>query len=130
MERCSCCNARLNGALICPRCHTNLTGVISSEQRAQHLLEQAMQLWFTHEPKLAVLTLTKAISYKKTPAAVIFRDFMIRQSCSKVLALLAQYKYKEAQQTLSLLRSLHPTHQLLVQLQGFTHYLSTRPYFS
>ncbi|SJM90923.1 conserved hypothetical protein [Crenothrix polyspora] len=130
MERCSCCNARLSGALTCPRCQANLTDVVSSEQRAQHLLEQAMQLWFAQESKLAIMVLSKAISYKKTPAAVIFRDFMVRQSCSKVLALLAQYKYKEAQQTLTLLRTLHPTHQLLVQLQGFTHYLSTRPYFS
>jgi hypothetical protein len=130
MERCSCCNARLNGQLFCPRCQANLTDVISSEQQAQHLLEHAMQLWFAHEPKLAVLALTRAISYKKTPAAVIFRDFVIRQSCSKVFALLAQYKYHEAQQTLALLRALHPSHQLLAQLQGFTHYLSNRPYFS
>jgi hypothetical protein len=130
MERCSCCNARLSGQLTCPRCQANLSDVISSEQRAQQLLETAIQLWFSQEPKLAVLTLTKAISYKKTPAAIVLRDFILRQSCAKIITLLAQFKYQEAQQLLTLLRALHPTHTLLSQLQGFIHYLNKQPYFN
>jgi hypothetical protein len=126
MERCSCCNARLNGALCCPRCQADLTEVISSEQRGQQLLEQSMQLWFGHEPMLAIQSLSKALPYKKTPAALIFRDFMLRQSCSKTLALLAQGNYLEARQTLALLSGLDPTHQLVRQLQGFSQYLLSR----
>jgi hypothetical protein len=123
MERCSCCNARLNGALNCPRCQANLTDVVSSEQRAQFLLEQAMELWFAQEPKLAMRALSKAIGHKKSLTALVLRDVIVRQYCSKIFALLAQGKYHEVQQTLTLLRELHPTHQLLAQLQGFTQYL-------
>jgi hypothetical protein len=126
MERCSCCNARLNGALSCPRCQADLTDVISSEQRAQQLLEQAMQLWFGHEPKLAIQSLSKALPYKKTSASLIFRDFILRQSCSKVVTLLAQGNYLQALQTLALLAELHPTHQLVRQLTGFSQYLLSR----
>ncbi|SJM94261.1 hypothetical protein [Crenothrix polyspora] len=123
MERCSCCNARLGGALICPRCQTNLAAVISSEQQANALLAHAMQLWFIQERKLAVQTLTQALGYKKTPAILIFRDFIIRQYGSKIVALLAHGKHQHAQYTLTLLIKLHPTHPLLLQLRGFTNHL-------
>lgn len=127
MERCSCCNARLNEQTTCPRCQANLTDVISSEQRAQYLLEHAMQLWFAQESKLAVAVLTQAVAYKKIPKILVFRGFVIRQCCAKLLALLAQGQYQAAQQWLTLLHGLHPNHPLLRQLQGFMQYLDNQP---
>lgn len=123
MQRCSCCNARLNGALTCPRCQANLTDIVSSEQLGQRLFDQALQLWCQQEPQLAVLALTRAMTYKKTPMMLALRDFIIRQYYGKILALLVAYQYREAQQQLALLRQLQPNNQLLLQLQGFNQYL-------
>lgn len=123
MERCPCCNARLTGAVFCPRCQADLGSVLGSEQLARHWLNNAMQFWFAREPQMAILALTKSIDLKQTPPALIFRDFITRRQCQKVLALLAKKKCIEAEKLLSLLRDLNPDNKFIRQLYGFTEYL-------
>lgn len=123
MERCPCCNARLAGAVSCPRCQADLSGVLGSEHTARHWLNNAMQFWFAHEPQMAILALTKSINLKQTPSALVFRDFITRRQCQKVLALLAEKKCREAEKLLSMLRSLNPNNEFIRQLYGFTEYL-------
>ena len=123
MERCPCCNARLTGAVFCPRCQANLSSVLGSEQLARHWLSKALQYWLAREPQMAILTLTKSINLKQTPLALVFRDFIIGQQCQNVLGLLEKKEYREAKGSLSLLRNLNPHNKFLRKLSGFTKYL-------
>jgi hypothetical protein len=123
MERCPCCMARLTGAVVCPRCQADLGAVITSEQSAWHWLAHAVRFWSEREPKLAMPALTKSLNLKRTPMALVFCDFIIREQVEEVLALLAQRELNEAKHRLSLLRELQPDNQALKQLQGFTGFL-------
>ena len=109
MERCPCCNARLTGALFCPRCQADLGSVLGSEQLARHWLNNAVQFWFAREPQMAILALTKSINLKQTPLALVFRDFIIRQQCQKVLALLEKKKCIEAEELLTYVARFKPS---------------------
>ncbi len=124
MERCPCCMARLTGAVVCPRCQADLGGVINSEQNARHWLAHAVRFWFEYEPKMATLALIKSLNLKRTPMALVFCGFIIREQVEEVLALLAQRELNEAKHRLSLLRELQPDNEALKQLQGFTGFLS------
>jgi hypothetical protein len=123
MERCPCCNARLTGAVFCPRCQADLGSVLGSEQLARHWLNNAMQFWIAREPQMAILALTKSVNLKQTPSALIFRDFITRRQCQKVLALLAEKKCIKAEKLLSMLCDLNPANTFIRQLYGFTEYL-------
>ncbi len=123
MERCPCCNARLTGAQVCPRCQADLVRVLGSEKMASHWLKRAVQLWFAHDQQLAILALTKSVQLKQTPLALVFRDFIIRQQYQNVLDLLAKKEYTEAKELLSMLRDLNPHNKFLRKLSGFTKYL-------
>lgn len=98
--------------------------MLGNEHWALHWLSTAAQFWFAHQPQMAMMALTKAIKLRQTPSALIFRDFITRRQIQKVLALLAEKKYKEAKKSLDLLRDLNPNHELIKQLYGYTGYLS------
>jgi hypothetical protein len=123
MERCPCCNARLTGAIFCPRCQADLGSVLGSEQLARHWLNNALQFWIAHEPQMAILALTKSVNLKQTPSALILRDYISRQQCQKVLGLLVENKCLKAEKLLSTLRDLNPNNEFIRQLYGFTEYL-------
>lgn len=123
MERCPCCNARLTGAKFCPRCQADLGSVLGSEKLARLWLNEALQFWLASEPKIAILALTKSISLKQTPLALVFRDFIIRQHSQYVLGLLVNKSYREANESLLLLQALNPHNKILRKLYGFTKYL-------
>jgi hypothetical protein len=123
MERCPCCNARLTGAVTCPRCQADLASVLGSEQRARHWLDQAMQFWFANEAGLAILALSKSVALKHTPSGLVFRDFIVQQQCRKAIALLTDKKYYTAEKLLGQLLDLHPGHEFARQLYGFTEHL-------
>ena len=131
MERCPCCNARLTGAVRCPRCQADLDNVLGSEHWARHWLSNAVRFWFAHEPQVAILALTKSINLKQVSLALVFRDFITLKQGQKVLALLAEKKYTEAKELLSLLRNLNPNNEFIWQLCRFTDYLlEKRPAYS
>lgn len=126
MERCPCCNARLSGAVHCPRCQANLGSIIASEQQAELCLNHATDFWFAQQPQLAIQSLTAALKLKRTITALVFRDFIVQKQSQRVLALLIENKTNEAKQMLYLLHELHPRHELVKQLQSFTDYISNR----
>jgi len=123
MERCPCCNARLTGAQLCPRCQADLGSVLGSEKLARHWLSKALQFWLAGEPEMTILTLTQSINLKQTPLALIFRDFITSRQCENVLRLLEKKNYREAKEALSSLRDLNPQNEFLTKLFGFTKYL-------
>ena len=123
MERCPCCNARLTGTVLCPRCQADLGSVLGSEQLARHWLSKTLQFWLAREPQMAILALTKSINVKQTPLALVFRDFITLKQGQKVLVLLAEKKYTEAKALLGLLRNLNPNNEFIRQLCRFTDYL-------
>jgi len=123
MERCPCCNARLTGAVFCPRCQADLGSVLGSEQLARHWLSKAVQFWFAHQSQIAMLALFKSINLKQTPLALVFRDFIIREQCQNALVLLEKKNYAEAKESLLLLRDLNPHNKFITRLFGFTRYL-------
>ncbi len=124
MERCPCCNARLTGAIICPRCLADLTGIVGSEQYAQYWLGHAVRFWCRHEPKLAMHTLARSLRLKQTSTALLLGGFISQQQVRHVLALLAQREMAEAKQLIGLLLELQPENGLFKQLQGFADHLS------
>ena len=126
MERCPCCNARLTGSQFCPRCQADLGSVLGSEQLARYWLSNALQYWLARNPQMAILALTKSISLKQSPLALIFRDFMIRQQYPNVLDLLEKKAFAEAKELLLYLRALNPHNKFLRQLYGFARYLSVK----
>lgn len=121
MDRCTCCNARLTEAVFCPRFQADL----SSDQMARYWVNNALQFWVMGESQMAILALTKCVNLKKMPTALIFRNFIIRRQCQNVLRLLTNEDYAKAKEALSLLHNLHPDHQFISQLHGFTRYLLT-----
>ena len=123
MERCPCCNARLAGALFCPRCQADLGSALGSEKLARHWLTKALQFWLAREPQMTILALTQSIHLKQTPLALVFRDFIIGQQCQNMLGLLAKKEYTEAKASLSMLCDLNPHNKFLRKLYGFTKYL-------
>lgn len=123
MERCPCCNARLSGAVLCPRCKANLGAVINSEKAAQYWLSKAIQNWQESKTEQSFEALDLSLHLKKTRLALVFRDFLIQQQCQDILELLAQKKVVPAKQQLYKIRNFLPYSELLQQLQLFTEYL-------
>ena len=95
MERCPCCNARLTGAVFCPRCQADLGSALGSEQLARHWLNNALQFWFAREPQMAILALTKSVNLKQTPSALVFRDFITRRQRSEGVSVIGEKEMHE-----------------------------------
>jgi len=126
MERCPCCNARLTGENLCPRCQADLSSVLGSEELARHWLNKTVHFWLAGEPQMAILALTKSLSVKQTPLTLVLCDFIVEQECKNVLRLLEKKDFAGAKQSLSLLHELSPHHKFLKQLSGFTRYLMAK----
>ncbi len=123
MERCPCCNARLAGAVLCPRCKANLKAVINSEKAAHYWLSKSMQNWQESKTEQCLDALGLSLHLKKTKLALVFREFLICQQCRDLLELLALQQVLPAKQQLYRIRNLLPHSELLQQLQTFTEYL-------
>ena len=123
MERCPCCNARLKGALICPRCQANLSAVIGSEQAAEHYLAKAIQHWAQNNKDQSIHTLVLSLRLKKTQLAITFRNFLIQKYYQDVVQRLEKKQLLSANQCLYQARQITLYSQQLQQLQDFTRYL-------
>ena len=123
MERCPCCNARLTETAICPRCQADLSSVLGCEQTARQWLINAIQFWYVHESKMAILALSKSIYLKRTLLALVFRDLIIQEQCQYVLGLLEKKEYVVAKELLSMMCNLNPHHKLSRRLYSFSKYL-------
>lgn len=123
MERCPGCNARLSGAVLCPRCKADLNMVIDTEKAAQYWLSKATQNWQENKTEQCLDALGLSLRLKKTRLALVFRDFLIHQQFHDVLELLAQKQLLPAKHQLFIMRNLVLHSTLLQQLHTFTDYL-------
>jgi len=123
MQRCPCCNARLRGAAVCPRCQADLRAGIAAEQAADYWLGRAIHNCQSGSQEEALHALQRSLWQKKTPLALHFRNFLIAQCRNELLVLLAQKELFLAKRLLYRRRSLLPLSRQLQQLQAFTDYL-------
>lgn len=123
MERCFYCNARLKGAVICPRCQADLSVVIRSEQVAQFWFSKTIQYWLENKTGQSLAALTLSLRFKKNQLTIVFHRFLIEQLCKEILDLLAQKQLLAAKQRLYTVCGLFPQSQQLQQLNRFADYL-------
>ncbi len=123
MQRCPCCNARLRGAAVCPRCQADLRAGIAAGQAARWWLGRAIDYWQAGSQGEGLHSLQRSLWLKQTPLALHFRNFLIVQCCSELIELLAQKELFLAKRLLYRCRSLLPLSGQLQQLQAFTDFL-------
>ena len=126
MERCPCCNARLRGVSLCPRCWTDLDNVLTAEQSARYWLAEAVRLWLQSETARSLDALERSVQLKNSDLALTLLDYIIDRFCREVLELLAQKQVRMAKQRLNGIQHLLPGNELLRQLNAFTDYLWVR----
>lgn len=126
IERCPCCNARLRGVSLCPRCRTDLGNVLTAEQSARYWLAEAVRLWLQSETEQSLEALERSVQLQNNDLTLTLRDFFIDRLCRDVLDLLAQRQVLMAKQKLYRIRCLFPGNELLRQLNAFTDYLWVR----
>lgn len=124
MQRCPCCNARLNGDSLCSRCGADLGRVMSCEQLAGEWLSTAWQMMCADKPDVAVQALNRSLSFKQTRAAQVFRQFLVHHQYRALYACLAQQNWQNARLTLAVLRALHGDNETLSRFQGLIDFLS------
>lgn len=125
IERCPCCNARLKGAVICPRCTADLNLILDSKKSAQHWLSDAVQSMAANEIEKSVIAINFSLHLSRTKMATIFYDFLVYKQCNDILEELAQDQVLVAKKILYNARMLIPHSKQLQQLDLFTNYLIT-----
>lgn len=123
MERCPCCNARLNLAEACPRCKTNLSALFATETAAKYWLSQGIKQFKGHDLEQSIKSIERSIQLKTTHLAIKFRHYLIQQQCQSILFLLAENKIMQAKRELFIIRRLFPFSQQLQQINQFSDYL-------
>lgn len=123
MQRCPCCNARLSGALLCPRCRSDLSKVLAAEQAAKFWLAEAVRLWRNNATGPSLNALERSLQLKSSRLALALRGYFIDRLCQDILELLAQKQIQAAKRKLYGIRHLLPGHEPLLQLNAFTDFL-------
>jgi len=123
MQRCPCCNARLGGEAICPRCRSDLGKAQAAEQAAGIWLAEAIRLWQENKAEQSLDALERSLQLKSSRLALALRDFFIDRHCQAILDLLAQKQVLAVKQRLHGIRHLLPGNEMLQQLNAFTDYL-------
>lgn len=123
IERCPCCNARLKGSVICPRCTADLNLILDSKKTAQYWLSKAVQSLADNEVEKSVIAINFSLHLSRTKIATVFYDFLVFRQCNDILELLAQDQVLVAKKILYNARVLIPHSKQLQQLDLFTNYL-------
>ncbi|MGR9043687.1 MAG: hypothetical protein ACU83N_00230 [Gammaproteobacteria bacterium] len=123
MLRCPCCNARLSGALLCPRCRSDLSLVTAAERSADVWLAEAVRLWQENKAEQSLDALERSLQLKTSRLALALRGYFIDRLCQDILELLAQKQIPSAKRKLYGIRHLFPANEQLLQLNAFTDFL-------
>lgn len=126
MKRCPCCNARLSSAPLCPRCGADLSRVLRCEQLAKQWLALSLQTLEAGHATIAAHAINRSLSYRQTPEARIFREFLIRHQYSALYDSLARQDWPSARQAISNLHVLQGDNEALSRFQEFIDHLSAR----
>jgi len=122
MERCPCCQARLNGPL-CGRCQADLSLILATERAARFWLGCAIQHWQAGHYETSVAALETSLQLHPTPLARALRHFIVETQSRDIARLLANRQWLTAKRRLYQLRRLHPHSPLLRQLDRFSDHL-------
>ncbi len=123
MERCPCCKARLNNAVLCPRCQADVSNVVYAEQAACYWLSEAIRHWSNGNAEQSLRVLELSIGLKNSVFSLIFRDYLIHSQSRLILNLLVEQQLLAAKRQLFRVRRLLPDSSLLQQLNSFSDYL-------
>ncbi|WP_341326190.1 hypothetical protein [Methylotuvimicrobium sp. KM2] len=126
MKRCPCCNARLKDAPSCSRCGADLSRILRCEQLAKQWLGLSLQTLESGHATIAAHAVKRSLSYRQTPEAGIFREFLIRHQYSALYDSLARQDWPSARQTISNLHVLQGDNEALSRFQEFIDHLSAR----
>ena len=125
MQRCSCCNARLNGASLCPRCGADFGRALHCEHMANRWLSVCLQTLAEDHQDLAVAAVRRSLSFKHTPAARMMRDFLIHHQYQSLFDQISRKHWQEAQQSLIRLQRLGGESDALHRFSAMIEHLSS-----
>lgn len=126
MKRCPCCNARLSSTPLCPRCGADLSRVLRCEQLANQWLALSLQTLEAGHATIAAHAVNRSLSYRQTPEAGIFREFLIRHQYRALYDSLARQDWPSARQAISNLHVLQGDNEALSRFQELIDHLSAR----
>ncbi|AEF99374.1 hypothetical protein [Methylomonas methanica] len=124
MQRCPCCNARLKSDPQCPRCGADLAGALHCEQLAQTWMSVALQTLNAGQADIAVAALQRSLSFKQTPAARLFRDFLIQQQYRLLYDSIGQKQWPAARQAIARLQRLMGDNEALQRFVALVGHLA------
>lgn len=79
MQRCPCCNARLQEAASCPRCKADLQKIMRAQQAAGILLRNALTYYLNDDRQACVDALNRSLQLYHMDSAALFRGFVLAQ---------------------------------------------------
>lgn len=127
MQRCPACTARLNTSPLCPRCGADFSRVQQCEKLAKLWLTLALQMLDAQQTDLAIAAVERSFSFKQTPAARLFRGFIVQHQYQALYACLVKQHWQAAQKTLNRLQRLQGDHETLRRFQALLEYISENP---
>lgn len=123
MQRCPACTARLNASALCPRCGADLSRALQCEKLSKLWLTLALQMLDAKLPDIAIAAVDRSLSFKQTPGARLFRDFLVQHQYQALYECLAQQHWPAARQTLVNLHKLLGDNETLRRFQGLLEHL-------
>ena len=127
MQRCPACTARLSASPVCQRCGADLSRALYCEKLAKLWLTLALKMLNAQQADIAIAAVERSLSFQQTPAARLFRDFLVQHQYQALYECLAQQQLQSAQQTLDRLRTLQGNNETLRRFQGLLAHLSANP---
>jgi hypothetical protein len=87
-------------------------------------LTLSIQMLNADQPDIAIAAVERSLSFKQTPAARLFRDFLVQHQYQALYERLAQKHWQAARQTLARLHYLRGDIETLRRFQELTEHLS------
>ena len=78
MERCPTCQARLRQDTVCPRCKTDLSGLLAIESDAAIWLRRSVALLAAGDEAQALQAVENSLLLKRDPFASLLQGFLLR----------------------------------------------------
>ncbi len=130
MQRCPACTARLSASPLCPRCGADLSRALQCATLSKLWLTLALQMLNTQQADIAIAAVDRSLSFKQTPEARLFRDFLVQDQYQALYENLAQQHWPAVRQTLGRLHSLQGDNETLRRFQGLLEHLSAESLYT
>jgi hypothetical protein len=100
---------------------------VQCEQLSKLWLTLALQILNAQQVDIAIAAVDRSLSFKQTPEARLFRDFLVQHQYQSLYECLAQQDWQAARQTLGRLHSLQGDNEALRRFQALIKHLSANP---